>query len=330
MKIVYLTPKSSYRDNLRSDSLWGIICWGIRHLYSEKILEDFISHYDREENVVKISSAFPFVVNEKNKKVKLFPKPIIRPLAFNNSIDISKSERVTKLNRLKKFKGQKLVHEEIFYKYLRGELSDSDYFHSEKEWIAKDFLKVEKTDILHNTIHRLTGSTLEGALFTKEETFIARGGIYFLLDGDSKYIELVLSALRLYSHIGMMGDSSIGKGHFDISFEEFTSKFQQDAEYFITLSLYHPTRDETGFYSINKEFCFYETEVRKGKLSSAHLGKNDFWKDSILLFKEGSVFKKPANNKIGQNKIVKQRNDIHNFDIRHFGIAFNLPIKVRQ
>ena len=40
--IVYLRPKLSYRTSLRSDTLWGLICWGISTVHGEKDIKGFI------------------------------------------------------------------------------------------------------------------------------------------------------------------------------------------------------------------------------------------------------------------------------------------------
>lgn len=63
-KIVYLKPRSSYRPAMRSDTLWGAICWEMHMLYGEEKLKKFIACYasdhDRAEGIY-LSSAFPYL-----------------------------------------------------------------------------------------------------------------------------------------------------------------------------------------------------------------------------------------------------------------------------
>ncbi|RMG73182.1 MAG: CRISPR-associated protein Csm7, partial [Bacteroidetes bacterium] len=36
--VVYMKPRSGFRGSLRSDTLWGTLCWAMRLLYGETAL----------------------------------------------------------------------------------------------------------------------------------------------------------------------------------------------------------------------------------------------------------------------------------------------------
>ncbi len=337
MRIVYLTPRSSFRDNLQSDSLWGLICWGVKTLYSDKDLEEMIAGY-ATGYPLKVSSAFRWIKTESGI-VRFFPKPGLPPFDLQEMVQgREKKGKVEVFARLKKWRAQKEVSEEVFFRMLTGDLSESEFFMKDELW-KRDSLKkhFSSETSVHNSINRLTASTNRpendrgtkpGGLFSREEIFAKDGGLFLLLDGEQKYLEMAEAALRYYSHMGFMGDSSTGKNHFDLIIEDYNLPVVKDPNGFVNLSLYIPTAEEAGLFKAKPEKCYYELVTRKGKVSSAHLNTNDFWKSSVLAFKEGSVF--PAHGKAGYGVIrkVKRVAQPFEFDVYQSGIAFNLPMRL--
>jgi len=331
MKIVYLKPRASFRDNLRSDTLWGLICWGIKTVYSEKELEKFISGYS-EGKVVKISSSFRYITKD-DKKELYFPRPILKPLNLNeffekNDITLKK-EKADYITKIKKFKKATIVNKENFLKFLSGEFNEQTYFLS-KEW-EKRIDPIKREDVLHNSINRLTNTTSkdDASLYTTSESFAKDGGLFFLIDGDEEQIKIVEGALRYFDHIGFGGDASIGKNSFDVTTEDFSFPEVNDANAFITLSLYSPASEEINNFAEEKENVWYDLETRKGKFGGQYVKAKSFWKDSIIMFKEGSVFNSLNKENYGENKIVKQKSNDNDFNIYQYGYAFNLPIKLK-
>jgi len=327
MKIAYLEPKSSFRENLRSDTLWGLLCWGIKSIYSEASLDQFFNSY-KEGSVLKVSSVFRFVKDDSGKKTLLFPKPNLKPLDLNeffekNKIN-SRKERAEFVKNIKRYKKVRYITKDIFDKFLTGELDEEKFFLSGL-W-GKEKLLFKKEDILHNSINRLTNTTEEGALFTTTETFVKNGGLFFLIDGNKTQTELVSGAINFFSHIGFGGDSSIGKNHFDVSIEDIIFPVVQNPSAFITLSLYSPTEDEIQNIQLNRELTWYELEARKGKFGGQFVKTGNFWKKSVLMFKEGSVF--PLGQKTDYGKLINVKED-YDFPVYHFGYAFNLPINLK-
>lgn len=339
MKIVYLKPESSFRDNLRSDSLWGLLCWGIKTLYSEEELLGFISNYERGYPL-KVSSAFR-CIEENGKVTRFFPKPQLPPFDFQEMLEgKGKSEKMKIFKIMKDWKSQKMVSEEVFLKFLTGELKEVDFFNNNTLWKVDQLGKAFREEAtIHNTINRLTGSTNSvkegdgrekktGGLFSRDEIYTKTGGLFFLMDGEEKYLKMAEAVLRFYSHTGLMGDSSTGKNHFKIMVEEYQFPEIKDGSSFVSLSLYLPKEEETASYQEDSSGCFYELETRKGKISTGHLNRNDFWKDSVLSFKEGSVFKSSSKPGYGRIKKVKEVTGTEPFTVYQFGAAFDLPARI--
>lgn len=328
MKIVYLKPQSSFKNNLRSDTIWGTICWSIKELYSNDVLEEFIKSYS-DKNIVKISSAFPYKELE-DEKVLYFPKPKLKPLDINsyfekNNIE-KKAERKKIFSKIKKYKKTKFVNKNTFEAIIKGQYSEEDLF--EEDITFEDTGRFKNMHIVHNTIDRLKGTTLEGNLFTSDEVFTENSGMFFLIDGEGKYINLVESALRYLNHMGIGGDRSTGKGAFDISIENFDLDLPTDPDGFVTLSLYSPTNNELE--NINKKYSWYEIETRKGKFGGQYIKAKNFWKKSVLAFSEGSIIGLNSNDNYGSLINVKDPSGENNFSIKHFGISFNIPIKIKE
>ncbi len=329
MKIVYLKPKSSFRNNLRSDTLWGLLCWGIKNIFGEDKLTEFLSSYKIKNNVLKISSAFPFVYKD-GKRILFFPRPILKPIDLNEYFDknklSTKKDRSEVISKLKSYKKIKYLPEDVFFELLNGKITEYDLFKSEDvsdadKLLSKSFTTVE---MMHNTINRLTNTTLEGNLYIDSDIFIYNGGLYFLIDGDDEDVNLILASIRFLSHLGFAGDSAIGKGHFDISVDDYSLTLPTDANSFITLSLYFPKEDEVKEFKKYPDKCWYELETRKGKYGGQFIKDTNFWKDSVLMFKEGSVLPNLQKNNYGLNKTVKKTAE---FDVLQFGFSFNLPFK---
>lgn len=334
MRIIYLNPKSPFTKNIRSDTLWGLICWGIRNLFTQQEFNDFLASYSSEmDGMLKLSSAFPFFIIDGQKQL-YFPRPQCRPFNWNEYLaGKGKKEKADVFSELKKFKKASLVKEDVFRKIISGELSETEFFGHPEYWNPK---KIKGTglitsDVMHNTINRLSGSTPEnGGLYTKETSFANNYGLFFLIDGDDKFESMVLAAMRFYTHTGLGGDSSIGLNNFEISSEKYSFPVVESAECFVTLSLYNPKEDEISWIMQNKEYSWYDIEKRKGKMGSQYSRSEDFWKKSILMFKEGSVFKQMNKTIYGRNAVVKKANAQHDFDVLQYGLAFNLPIKVSE
>ena len=243
-KIVYLYPQSAYKADLRSDTLWGTLCWAIHAVYGRERLEEFIASYQQEKEGIPakpeliLSSAFPFVEEQEGKPICYLPRPVLPPGVKSSSEKKSKSEQINTLRERKKLKKFQLLDEETFKTLLTG--SDDKC----NGWTLSGFLMEEggkdqlgalpksiAYSITHNTIDRLKGGTLErngqGQLFHVEEKFIqvpkeedkpSKTGLFFLAkgpfcEGENSQLEAVL---RYLSHIGIGGDRSTGKGYLPI------------------------------------------------------------------------------------------------------------------
>lgn len=329
-KIAYLHPKTSYRTPLRSDTLWGQICWAIRMVYDNDTLETLLEQYRQPdsapEDKIFVSSAFPFV--EQSDEVHRFlPHPLMEiPMeAPETMAGKSFTEIRHLLRKKKKVRKRKFISEQAFLYAFAGKEGNIQRVKAPRE---------EVVAMAHNTIDRLRGATLEkdggGQLFHTNERFLlseknTRSGLYILYSGDTEKVE---AALRFLSHFGFGGDRSIGKGHFSVVFDDYTYQSPTDANAQVTLSLFNPMEAERqSIERSTSRFLNYRMETR--------LGKGSLWasnpkKDSVVVFTEGSVFPLedgPEGNFPGY--IVPVGDHPAGHKIWHYGHGFMLNIKIK-
>jgi CRISPR-associated protein Csm4 len=340
--ICYLHPEAGYRPELRSDTLWGLICWGIRLMYGEKSLTDFLASYSNDPELT-ISSAFPFKRYGKDTLL-YFPLPFIKSYAPSEN-----SDNYLEMYRLRKdVKKVRWVNQSDFNKVLKAELTEEhlweraqkakEHEHSQ-ELVAQSPPRLDTQTVTHNTIDRINLSTLTiegggGQLFHIEERFVvddlnessnARNtGLYFLAEATEDTMHKIAAVLRFYRFNGLGGDRSTGKGTFQFDYEEFDQlETPQDANMQVSLSLYHPTDAELNGYETSSDNASmsYLLERRSGRIG--------FWttnmrKDPMLYFKEGSVF--PLLNQTHYGMTPALTAGQHNY--YSYGHAFMVKMKI--
>lgn len=328
MKIVYLEPIASFHDSLRSDTLWGLMCWGIRNVCSEKMLLDFLAAYGDPAGGVKVSSAFPYNAVGSGKEL-LFPKPFGKPASILSAAGKStRAELTGDYKRIKDYKGISFLSQSDFFRFLSGNLSEQELFDSAAELAALK-PRFRKHERIHNTIDRISGGTpQQGGLYTREVTYAIDSGLFFLMDGDPVWLSVLEGALRFLSHFGFGGDASTGKNHFRVTIEDFVPPQVQNPNGFVTLSLYIPQPHEVTLFRANPDFVWYEIAHRKGKFGGRFIQAARFWTDTVFAFAEGSVF--PLTGQPRNGCLVKTPTDdkAAEFIPRRNGIAFDLPMKI--
>jgi len=338
-KIIYLTPQSTFITDLRSDTLWGIICWAIRNIYGNNELEKFIDSYLSNSPEFIISSAFPFTLNENKEKTIYFSRPIL-PLKEFEPYDnnIKASEKVADASLRKKIKKITLLKKELFEKYITGSL-DNNYIVTAIKKEDKTIFppKPETESVTHNRIDRIKGGTLKineaDQLFHSTEMYFANenegeikhgAGLFFLAKGN---IEKLKTALRWLSHVGIGGDRSTGKGFFKFEVENFSLNEPTDYNSVTNISLYYPTKEELQLFKNNPYFN-YQLEKRQGYIG--YLKYKKFDKLPTMMFKEGSVFPAINNHQYGSNTIVKQQDEkaglFHN--VFQYGLGFMIKMNI--
>jgi CRISPR-associated protein Csm4 len=329
MKIIYLEPQSGFKALLRSDTLWGNICWAIRMVYGEQRLIEYI-----ESQSFTISSTFPY--SEMNgQKTPFFPTPLIKGETKSAPEGASYDQLSVWMTQRKKDKKRNtLISKDLFEQLINGIVKVDDL--NEQNIVPS----IKSEAVTRNKIDRLKGGTYKadgdaGQLFHVDEYHIVgkeendekikyKYGLYFLAQGDTTLLE---GALRFLQHSGIGGDRTVGKGVFNISIEEFELKIPTNSNAVTNLSLFAPTVDEIKDFSDKKgNLLNYQVEVREGKLG--FLNFKNVEKSPILYFKEGSIFPiihQKTNYGQNQQAFTTVKLD---FKVMQYGIGFMIPIHV--
>ena len=323
MKIIYLYPRSGQVTNLRSDTLWGLICWGIRYVWDEEALKKMINLFLKRKPPFLVSSAFPF--SEYNGKINHFyPKPFLKPFQMNedeNSPDIMKF--------YKRYKKVRFVPEGIFRDLIMGTLNEKEYFLDKKRlWEKSSIITGIREVIAHNSINRLTNTTLkEGGLYNKEEFFYPiNSGLFFLIDYlDNEYKEKVEALWPFFEHMGMGGDASTGKNSYSIRSQDYNAFSDIEASNrWVNLSLYHPTKTERKVLKQRPDEIWYQMEMRRGKIGGRMFRTPYIHKQGIQMFTEGSCFPEVGDDYAGEINLVKDVEELEH-KVYQYGYAFKIP-----
>lgn len=329
MKVVYLYPESTFRSDLRSDTLWGIFCWAIRMIYGNIELERILRSYTNNEPEFIISSAFPFVEKE-NKKWHYLPRPIIKENFIDQS-QLSRKEKIQNALNRKKLKKVQLLELNDYTTFIKDASKSKEII--EKIAEKKNLFSIQSESIPHNTINRLTGGTLKlenksGQLFQVDEYYFntfeenVKAGFFFLVKGNTDKLE---GALRFLNHIGYGGDRSTGKGHFIYELSDFSITEPDDFNAYTNLSLYYPRKEELEEFNKSNLFT-YQLVERQGFVGFVNY--KEVYKPTTLMFAEGSVFPKIKTEYWGQNKIVMEKSEILPHNIYQYGFGFMIKIKI--
>lgn len=323
MKVIRLQPKGTFRTEMSSDSIFGVICWGIHVLYGQEVLEDILGQFSEGSPPFLISAAFPYV-EENGNIIYFFPRPILPPITGKLSGDY--------LDKFKKFKKIKWLSYEQFRKFQSGEW-DENLFFLEDNWEDSPTPQM-KTDIqMHNSINRLTGTTGEGNLFYTPVYRIYNGGLYFLIkELKEGFTDYIIAAFRLFSHLGIGGDASVGKGTFEPEIDNFPYDLSiSNGNSFIVMSYYYPRATETRYFSEKPNLTWYRLVHRKGKMGGILYPTGNTWKRSIHIFDVGSVFPKiPDASVIGDFPVVKAATEFQPFEVFFNGYPLTLEFKLQE
>jgi len=320
VKIVYLEPRSPQRIELHSDTLWGLICWGIRLVWDEKTLLNTIALYNQGNPPFLISSAFPFQIQSR-KRILFFPKPYFQPFRLSES-----EMNPETMQDYKQYKKINYIPLSTFQALLANQLSEKDYFLEHKEeWQNLPLAFGKKEIVMHNSIDRLTGGSLgKGGLYMTEDYYLNEGqGLFFLLNILNNDYHRILSGLwDFFEQMGMGGDASTGKGFYKFEEQEFTEEMgTSDGERFVTLSLYYPSPEERRYFAKNPDQLWYKLVQRKGKIGGKFFVTKHIHKQGVTMFSEGSSF--PFNGKpfYGAIALVKNVSELPH-KVYQYGYAF--------
>ncbi len=286
-----IQPRSAFGTPLVGDTLFGQLCWAVRHRYGNEWLTERLQGYTEGHPFMVISDAFPH---------GFLPLPTVPSRFFDDSVEdrkILKKKRwlpVEKMERdVRAWQGHACNDREAADAVLRD------------NGISLDNPRLQTiTPQPHNTINRGTGSTGEEmfAPYSMPQIWFhptMRFDLYVVIDEERISAEELSAALADIGHSGYGRDASIGLGKFEFAGEARPTPLPKidKANAWLTFAPCSP--QGLGF---DRERSFYRSMTRFGRHGdTAALSGNPF-KRPILLAETGGVFA-PVNGVVEDSRL---------------------------
>lgn len=276
---VKIRPDSAFVTALAADTLFGHVCWAIRHQFGETKLNELLTGYTEDQPFLVVGQPIP-----ENK----LPRPHLplEMLGFNLS-DASKRKQIKKRKWIKFEEGLLKASCQTWGQYATSDfdLTDENH-HSQYEW------QVENTRT-HNSLSRITGSTgdAEEGFSPYQRKLIwfhpkAVFDCYIVLDESRFSIEEFTAVFEQIGAFGYGKEASSGLGKFtllSIDACDFTTKSEHNA--YLTLG---PCLPQGGQWKPRD--CYYTTTVKFGRHGAEAVYMGSPFKNPVLMAETGSVF----------------------------------------
>lgn len=259
-----LRPLSAFGTPLAGDTLFGQLCWTLRHQLGNDRLNELLRGYTQGQPFAVVSDALP---------AGHVPLPCV-PSVFWQASDTDRKA----LKKKKWLPVQALALP--FAQWQAQARNDAD--------VAKHTERAQP----HNTINRQTGTTGTGqfAPYAMPQIWFQKDMCFDLvvaLDVDRLSLAELTAALDAIGTTGFGRDASIGLGKFAL---EGTAQMQhwpapQNANSFLTLGPCAPQGQ--GF---SHDHSFYQVTTRFGRHGDVGVQAGNPFKRPVLLAKAGGVF----------------------------------------
>ncbi len=265
-----LTLESAFGTPLVGDTLFGQVCWGIRHRFAESKLTELLATYTENRPFLVLSDAFP---------TGYIPLPTVPSLLWAQGDE-------TDRKALKKKKWLAISDlEKPFADWQKLAKADSE---------LTDFGQCVELQA-HNQINRATATTSgDGfAPYMTRQTWYGNAktqqiqlDIYALLDESKFSAEQLKQVLQDIGTFGYGRDASIGLGKFSVTEMATVGEWPRSefSNAFITLANCCPMNND-----FVAEKSFYQLITRFGRHGDAYALKGQPFKKPIILAKAGAL-----------------------------------------
>lgn len=306
------TGKENYdfsASDLHSDTLLSALAAMRVQMGQTENLESFLSSF-------LLSSAFPFYENR-----YFLPK-------MRGKIKIVVKGKAESEYR-KSLKKIHYIESELWQKLSRGETLELETIQQiQGDLLLKkeDGISVCKSQVSERVSVSRASEDAE-PFFFDWKFFDRKAGLYCLTDAKGELLDEIIQLFILLGETGLGTDKNIGGGKFSVETSTLSIESVRDANAMQLLSLYIPTKDETGFLNLSQSK--YTLLLRGGYMAgSREESLRHLRKKSIYAFGVGSVF---LTTQPLKGKIVDLRpnwNDERMHTVLRSGRPFCLPVKL--
>ncbi len=257
---------TAFGTPLVGDTLFGQICWGIRHQFGNDRLETLLQGYTENQPFLVVSNAMPS---------GYIPLPTIPSNLWQEG-----DEKDRKKLKKKKWLDIKSI-EESTTRWQQKAVAESEI----------DTFKVENSTQPHNSINRATSTTDDQRFAPYSQSQIWYGketklDLYVVLDEERFSIEDLKKVLTNIGTFGYGRDASVGLGKFVIDENvQAVQLSQQNANCYLTLANCSPANNY-----LDPNRSFYQVETRFGRHGDMDALGGQPFKKPIILAKAGAVF----------------------------------------
>lgn len=323
-----------------SDTIFSALCLSYLYIYGRDEFEELLKQFINRQPPFLISSTFP-LYNDGESKIFFFPKPLITPTAGEYK-EKNYIERCSAPSIRKKLKEASFFSKKVFENCLtngiewvleglnNNTISSMDgtiLTEDEKSRLKDSKIKLyEDHQAPRNTINRIKSSST--IYYMGLTTYPPTSEMYLLVEVIKDMSNKLDKVLSLLEEEGIGGERSLGYGRFRLAKEKIEVIEADNADAFITLSLYHPTKEEAKNFTQKTQFLSYKLLTRVSYAFSPAI-KGGKLKRRVRMMQEGSIFPKIENqNFYGDISIVLDANDTGSHPVYRYGYAFPLAIKV--
>ncbi|BFU59573.1 MULTISPECIES: type III-A CRISPR-associated RAMP protein Csm4 [Rodentibacter] len=274
MKTYRLTIKieSAFGTPLVGDTLFGQLCWEIRHQFGEEKLTQLLKGYTEQKPFLVLSDAMPS---------GYLPLPTLPSCFWQKG-----KEQDRKKLKKKQWITLENVKTQTVEKWQQFAKAEKDILVSEQ-----NTFKRETHEQPHNTLNRQTHTTDERVfapytmpqIWYQPETLL---DIYCVIDENRFSYEELKEVLSNIGKLGFGRDASIGLGRFSLEKSEAISlSFEPNHNVYLALGNAAPQQN-----NLDKERCFYQLTTRFGRHGSFKALSSTPFKKPIILSKIGAIF----------------------------------------
>ncbi|GAB4362741.1 MAG: CRISPR-associated protein, Csm4 family [Methylohalobius crimeensis] len=275
---IIIEPRTAFGGPMRGDTLFGQICWAVRHRWGEGRLAELLTGYTEDRPFLVVSDAFPH---------HFIPRPSL-PMHCYNQVPGADRKRVKKRVWLPLDQFQAPLSDWLAHCRTEKEVARAQ---ADRQALDSAHGLWESRAQPHNTLNRLTGTTGTGefAPYGMPQLWSAPGlklDLYCCFNPDRIDRETIIQLLKDIGAAGYGRDVSIGLGKFEV-IDKIDGPWpsQERANAWLTLSPCAPQGEEFA-----PEASFYQPFVRFGRHGdvAVHLTGRPF-KNPVLMADSGAL-----------------------------------------
>lgn len=262
-----LRPLSAFGTVPLGDTLFGQLCWALRHREGEPRLAEFLSGY---------TSGRPFAVVSDLMPAGFLPRP---PLP-SRWLDVVAPQQRKRIKRARWMPAEALAEGPAAWVRRATEALDAGV-------APEPSVRPQQ----HNSLHRLTGTTGSGpfAPYTMDQLWYPAGtelDCHVVFDADRTSAESLRGFINDIGATGFGRDASIGLGRFEVTHATETSAEEPaEANAALTLAPCAPQR-----MGLDPERSWYQVFTRFGRHGDQAVQSGRPFKAPLLLAKSGGLF----------------------------------------